>query len=150
MRKNISRLFTAAFLVLFAVSGAAAQEIHLTRKDFNEKLTFQALDKCLHKTDVPGFVECSLYTVAQCKSRFPELNYTRLLEAVNKVARDDNDPAIRYKAYLVSMYLTHSSDIQLNFISDPVSHDYLFKEIANQLDQRYLAFSGSENVAEKR
>ena len=150
MKNNLSRLLTAAFLVLFAVSGAAAQESHPMKENFNKQLTFKALGQCLRRTDVPGFVECALYTVAQCKNRFPEWNYTRLLGEVNKVAREDDNPSIRYKAYLVSMYLTHSSDIQVNFVSDPSSHDYLFKEIANQLERRYLAFDGSENAGEKR
>ncbi len=150
MKYHLSRLLTAVLLVFLTVAGASAQQKELTRKTFNEKLTFVALRHCLANNDVPGIVEGSLYTVAQCKNRFPELDYSRLIDAVNRVVREDNDPALRYKAYLVSMYLTHSSDIQLNFVSNPSSHDYLYKEIANQLEQRYLAFDGSENAGGKR
>lgn len=150
MKTYLARLATALFVVAAIASGAIAQEVHLTKKTFNHKLAFEAFEKCLQRSDVPGFVESSLYTIAECKSRFPELNYSRLIEDVNRVAQRNASPALRYKAYLVSMYLTHGSEITVTPIRDADSYDYLFKQIANQLEQKYLALGNSENAVENR
>ena len=150
MKLTLRRLTAIMFVVLFAASGAIAQENKIERNTFNQKRTFEALEMSLRRSDVPGFVESALYTVAECKSRFPNLDYSHLLSVVEKVARKDGIPSIRYKAYLVSMYLSHGSHIRVKAISNANNHEYLFKQIADQLEQKFLAFRGDANVAENR
>lgn len=150
MKINLRHLTAVMFVILVTVSGAIAQESKMERYAFNRKRTFEALELCLNRSDVPGFVESALYTVAECKSRYPDLDYSHLLRIVDKVAREDGSPSIRYKAYLVSMYLSKGSDIQVKAIRDADNHEYLFKQIADQLEQRFLAFRGDVNVEENK
>lgn len=150
MKQYLIRPMTAAFVILIAASGAMAQAKKSDTYKFNQKRTFEALDMCLHKSDVPGFVESALYTVAECKNRYPALNYSQLLGSVRNVEENNSNPSIRYKAYLVSMYLTHGANMEVTTIKDANNHEYLFKQIAEQLEQKYLAFNSDNNVAENR
>ena len=150
MKTHLMRSLAAAVVFLVAASGAFAQTNGAKEYKFNEKRTFEALQTCLQNNDVPGFVESALYTVAECKNRYPDLNYSPLINVVERVAKDNNNAAIRYKAYLVDMYLTHGSEIRVTTVSDAQSHEYLFKQIAEQLEQKYLAFDGGNSVAENR
>lgn len=150
MKKYFIRPLTVAFIVMIAASGAMAQGNKPEKYKFNEKRTFEALEMCLHKNDIPGFVESALYTVAECRNRYPNLDYSGILKSVNEVEQDNSSPSMRYKAYLVGMYLTHGSDMRITTVSDPTNHEYLFKQIAEQLEQKYLAFDGDSNVAGNR
>lgn len=142
MKTYLKQSGVATFVFLLAVSGAVAQTAKPALYKFNEKRTFEALRLSLENSNVPGFVESALYTVAECKNRYPGLDYSGLLKVVNKVAQRNSNPAIRYKAYLVSMYLTHAPTIQVTPKTDADSHEYLFKQIADQLEQRFLAYDG--------
>lgn len=150
MKTYLMRMMTAAFVVMIAASGAMAQGNKPEKYKFNQKRTFEALELCLHQKNVPGFVESALYTVAECKDRYPDLDYSGILKSIDNVERKNPSPSIRYKAYLVSMYLTHGTNMQVTTISDPTNHEYLFKQIADQLEQKYLAFASDNNVAENR
>jgi hypothetical protein len=142
MKTYLRQLGVATFVFLLAVTGAVAQTTKPTAYKFNEKRTFEALKISLESSNVPGFVESALYTVAECKNRYPNFDYSGILKVVDRVAQRNNNPAIRYKAYLVSMYLTHAPTIQVTPITNADSHEYLFKQIADQLEQRFLAYDG--------
>jgi len=146
MKKHLKRLATAAFAVLVIGSSAFAQDTKLNEKTFNHKLAFAQFELCLQRSDVPGFVESTLYTIVQCKDRFPNLDYSAIQDAVNKVARDNDNSTIAYKAYLVSMYLSHTSQINVTPSAYENVHDQLFKQIADQLEAKFLAFDGTENA----
>ncbi|MCL5020556.1 MAG: hypothetical protein M1339_02600 [Bacteroidetes bacterium] len=81
------------------------------------------LEKDLQESNVPGIAESSLYAIIEVKNLYPELDYSPLLEAVKTLEKKSNDPALTYKAYLVGMYLTHSSEIQVNPKVGAVQHD---------------------------
>jgi len=84
-------------------------------------------------------VESSIYVVVLYKNRFPELNYSQLEDALQRVAGESHDSSISYKAQLAYMYLSHGSVIELTPMQNPNSHDYLFKQISEQLEQKFLA-----------
>lgn len=150
MKKYLRRSLATAFVLLLAASGAIAQTNTNEGYKFNQKRTFVALETCLQNSKVPGFVESALYTVAECKNRYPDLNYSPIIDIVQKIAKDNSDASLRYKAYLVSMYLTHGSDIQLTPVMNAMNHQYLFMQIARQLEQKYLAYDGSSLAAGNR
>jgi len=149
MKAHLRRGIVMTFVVLLAVSGAVAQGSKHEELYFNQKRTFEAFEMNLGRDDVPGFVESSLYAIAECKEEFPNLDYSGLLDAVNRVARDNGDSSIRYKAYLVSVYLTHASDIIVSPVRNADDHNYLFKQIADQLEQKFLAYRTTDGVVEK-
>jgi hypothetical protein len=90
------------------------------------------------KSNVPGIVESTIYNIVVYKKYFPEKNYDRILSVLNTVARENENPAIRYKAYLAEMYLNASSKIEVKPVTPASEHEYIFIQIADQLEKRLL------------
>jgi hypothetical protein len=150
MKTYLKSLLTATFVILAAAATANAQESNTNMKAFDQNLAFEQFENSLQRSDYPGIVESTLYTVVQCKDRFPEFDYSQLRDAVNEVTKKDGDMSLAYKAYLVSMYLSHSSDIQVTPFEYSNDHDQLFKQIADQLEAKFLAFNSDRKIAEKK
>ncbi len=150
MRTYIRRFAAIPLIIVAAAVSTMAQESRPVVTPFNQKQVFKALETCLQTNNVPGFVESALYTVVECKDRYPDLDYSRLLNTVNEVAQENDNSSIRYKAYLAGMYLSHASDIQVTPISNSDNHEYLFKQIADQLEAKFLALDGSHSIADKK
>ena len=132
--------FTMALSIIFAAaSGAVAQEDHHATKVMVQSHGIDMLGRNLEGSNVPGIVEGSLYDAIECKNLYPDLDYSKLLQATDRLANESNDPALAYKAHLVGMYLSHSSEIQVTPISGAEYHEYLFKQIADQLESKFLA-----------
>ncbi len=143
--KGYMRYFMAAMAVLFLTAYAAsAQEVRQVNKCSVQKGGLSMLEQDLQKVGVPGIAESSLYAIIEVKALYPDLDYSRVLGAVRKLEKESGDPALKYKAYLVSMYLDHSSEIQVEPKEGAIRHDYLFKQIADQLETRFLAYSDEE------
>jgi hypothetical protein len=128
---------TLAAVLIFAFTGSA-QTNGTESRSLNHERTFKVFETSL-QSDIPGIVESTIYTVVLYKNRFPDLDYSRLGNELDEVARDNKDVAISYKARLASMYLTYSSNIQITPVSPAVDHEYLFRQIAEQLEQKLLA-----------
>ncbi len=141
MKTYLMRLAVATFAIIAIASTAIAQEKPVDKKTFVQDVSFKMYNLDLKNKDVPGFVESALYALVQCKDRYPDLDYSQLLNTVDKVAQESGDPAIAYKAHLVSMYFTHSSEIQVTPFQYEDNHDQLFKQIADQLEEKFLAFN---------
>jgi hypothetical protein len=90
------------------------------------------------KSDIPGIVESTIYNVVVYKSIFPEKNFDDVVNVLNTVARENEDPAIRYKAYLAEMYLNSSANLSLKPESPAQDHEYIFIQIADQLEKNLL------------
>ena len=110
----------------------------LKAETYNHQRNFKEFDYSL-QSEIPGIVESTIYTVIEYKNSFPELNYARLGNELDEVARENKDVAISYKARLASMYLTYSSNIQITPVSPALDHEYLFRQIAEQLEKKLLA-----------
>ena len=132
MKTHLRRLAAATFFIF-----AVAQQNLPVDKAFVKQHALEMYEMNLQRSDIPGIIEATLYDVVECKNRFPDLDYSRLLNAVNKVSQESDDISIGYKAHLASMYLTHSLEIQIAPVQDPDDHEYLFKQIADQLEKKY-------------
>ncbi len=138
MKTGIRAATTTLAAVLIFAFTASAQTDGAESKTLNHERTFKVFESSL-QSDIPGIVESTIYTVVLYKNRFPDLDYSRLGNELDEVARDNKDVAISYKARLASMYLTYSSNIQITPVSPAVDHEYLFRQIAEQLEQKLLA-----------
>jgi hypothetical protein len=111
--------------------------------NYNEK-TRPDIEKAMQifpaslKSDIPGIVESTIYNVVVYKKYFPGKNYENILNALNSVARENEDPAIRYKAYLAEMYLNSTAKLDVKPESPAEDHEYIFIQIANQLEKNLL------------
>ena len=108
---------TLAAILIFAFS-AASQTNELEGRKFNHQRNFKVFESSL-QSDIPGIVESTIYTVVEYKNRFPDLNYSRLGNELDEVARDNKDVAISYKARLASMYLTYRTTPEMVYWARP-------------------------------
>ena len=128
---------TLAAVLIFAFT-ATSQTSAPEGRTFNHQRNFKEFDYSL-QSEIPGIVESTIYTVVLYKNIFPDLDYSHLQNGLDQVARDNKDVAISYKARLASMYLTYSSNIQISPVSPALDHEYLFRQIAEQLEKKLLA-----------
>jgi hypothetical protein len=139
MNTSLKRL-TGAALVVFAIAfNANAQENRTANEAFVKKYSLEMFEKSLQVKDYPGVVEGTLYNIIECKNLFPGLDYSNLVEPVNTLAKEHSDVVIGYKASLVGLYLAHSEDFRITPIRGAADHEYLFKQIADQLEQKLVA-----------
>lgn len=90
------------------------------------------------KSNVPGIVESTIYNIVVYKKYFPEKDYNKILSVLNTVARENENPAIRYKAYLAEMYINAGSKIEVKPVTPASEHEYIFIQIADQLEKNLL------------
>lgn len=90
---------------------------------------------------VPGVVESTIYNIVLVKNYFPDEDYSKIIKALNKVAQSDDNPSIRFKAHLALIYLTYGSNIELKPIHDTYDHEYIFKQLSEQLEKKLLVAS---------
>lgn len=139
--------FTAVTFILFVVAfNAIAQENQIVGKASVQKSGLTNLEKILQRSSVPEIVEGALYSTIECKNLYPDLDYSQLLNMIDDVAKKNQDATISYKAYLTSMYLLHSSEIHVKPIPGAEDHSYLFKQIADQLENKLLASRSDDNA----
>ena len=140
MKTQLKSIAVVMSIMFATVVCAVAQEYHPVSKALVRGSGLYMLEKNLHRSDAPGIVEGALYDAVEAKNAYPDLDYSKLSKAIDRLGKESSDPAISYKAYLVSMYLSHSSEIQVTPISGAEYHEYLFKQIADQLEAKFLAF----------
>jgi hypothetical protein len=139
MNTNLKRLAGTA-LVAFAIAfNANAQESRPVKEAFVKKYSLEMFVISLQAKEYPGVVEGTLYNIIECKNLFPELDYSDLVEPLNNLAKEHGDLVIGYKASLAGLYLAHSSDFHITPIRGAENHEYLFKQIADQLEQKLVA-----------
>lgn len=89
-------------------------------------------------SDIPGIVESSIYNAILIKKYYPGANYSSIISKLNRIAEDNADPSIRFKAHLASIYLTFTDGISIKPKHDTFDHEYLFRQIADQLESKLL------------
>ncbi len=87
---------------------------------------------------IPGIVEGSIYNVVLLKKYYPNADYSNVIDELNKIAESYPVTSIRYKAHLASMYLTMGNGIEVSPKKDTYEHEYIFKQIADQLESKLL------------
>jgi hypothetical protein len=91
------------------------------------------------RSDIPGVIESTIYNLVQCKSVFPDREYSRHFRWLEEVSARNSDAGIAYKATLATMYLRYGSPITDLSVFDPVDHEKAFKAVAAQLAAKLLA-----------
>lgn len=125
-------------LILLAFSiRIDAQPNFSVKKKANLEKAIQVFPASL-KSDIPGIVESTIYNIVVYKNYFPEKNYDKIANILSSVAHENYDPAIRYKAYLAEMYLNSSANVSLKPESPAQDHEYIFIQIADQLEKNLL------------
>lgn len=122
--------FTFTASAQLAPSTARQQEIRQERVLENFRVSL--------KSDYLGVVEGTIYNIVVYKKNYPQLDYSELVKALNRSSLEDENVAVRFKAHLASLYLTHDAAIEIVPVTNPADHEYLFKQIAQQLETKFL------------
>jgi hypothetical protein len=137
------RTLTAAVTIAAACAftiNASAQ----TTKTLDEKKQLVRQERVVEsfktslKSDYPGVVEGTIYNIVIYKKYYPQLDYTDLVAALNQYSLDNDDIALRYKAHLASLYLSNTTTIEIEPVAHPADHEYIFRQIAQQLETKFL------------
>ena len=140
MKKVVLSLVLVVFAVLtFTATNFGEQKTSALRRKMIEN-AMQVFPSSLNLA-VPGVVESTIYNIVLVKNYYPNENYSKIIKALNKVAQSDDDPSIRFKAHLALIYLTDGSNIELKPIHDTYDHEYIFKQISEQLEKKLLVAS---------
>jgi hypothetical protein len=134
-------------LVAFAIAFTAnAQESRPANDATIKKTTLEMFGLNLQTKEYPGVIEGTLYNIIECKSLFPEIDYSDFVEPLNTLAKEHGDLVIGYKASLAGLYLAHSSDFHITLMREAANHEYLFKQIADQLEQKMVTLESEPTI----
>ena len=149
--KKLSLFSVFIFTVLFSCSIIAQQSgllrdnstIHShVKKAVNYKQraerAFNVIPASLD-SKIPGIVEGSIFTAIEVKKYYPSGDYTKMIDKLNRIAEENPDPSIRAKAHLASIYLRSSDIIDVMPNLNTYDHDYIYKQITEQLENKVFA-----------
>jgi hypothetical protein len=137
MKKIISTLTVLLFSIIVLSTNSFAQPTadHLNPKVL--KLGLRVIPVNLD-SQIPGIIESSIYDVVLLKYYFPNQDFSNIVDKLNDIAKGNSNPSIRYKAQLASTYLNDTNTIQIIPNTQTYEHDYLFRQIAEQLTNKLL------------
>jgi hypothetical protein len=138
MKRGMRAATTTLAAILILAFTATSQTSEVEGRQYNHQRNFKVFENSL-QSEIPGIVESTIYTVVLYKNRFPDLDYSGLERGLDRVARENSDVSISYKARLASTYLNYSTNINITPVSPAFDHEYLFRQIAEQLEQKLLA-----------
>jgi hypothetical protein len=144
MKNKISKIALSAALILIVFSGAVTRLEAGDKRSVTQELTMKNFENSLEYHECPGIVESTVCNIVVYKSINPDLNYSNLNSELKRIAEDNKDAAIRYKAQLASLYLDYSSIIELSLEPSSWNHEYVFKQISEQLDKKFLVSQTTE------
>jgi|WetSurMetagenome_2_1015567.scaffolds.fasta_scaffold537717_2 hypothetical protein len=130
----IGKMITA--IVLFAFTSTAFAQKPALQKTFKDKAVKNLI--CGMENEVPSIVESSLFVTLELKDRFPEENYTKLLDKFNELATNGATLPIRYKAQLTSLYFNYH-DLFKNVNVSKEDPDQFYRMITEKIETNTLA-----------
>jgi len=129
---------TMALAAAFSAGASVhAQPEEARYESYNFDRLMKSFDVSL-RSDIPGIVEGTIYNLVEYKSYFPNRQYGRLIESLDRVARTSADSTIAYKARLAGMYLAYGSTLGDGTVFTPYDHEGAFKMVSQQLERKFL------------
>lgn len=114
------------------VQGSKAKNYEqIAKRDFD--LIPASLD-----SKIPGIVESTIYNLITEKRYYPSADYSEMIDKLNRIAEENSDPSLRAKAHLAIIYLSTSSLINVEPDFNSYDHNYIYKQITEQLENNVL------------
>ena len=131
------------FAIVVLLFGAATLQVPAQEIRINfEPVKFQKiLDKAFVpalESNIPGIVEGSIYNIIVCKKYCSTLDFTETTEKLRWLITENKSSSISYKAHLALMYIVDADNINITPKSLPETHDYLFRQLAKELETKML------------
>lgn len=120
-------------IVIFGTSTTMGQR----PANFADVVTENIVKSLNHK--VEGVVEATIYNSLFLSKYYPDAKIERVLDELNRVASESQNPVLRYKAQLAVLYITNYGNDELNLENYKGDHSRLFREISEMLENNLLA-----------
>jgi hypothetical protein len=134
-------LYSLILVVLYSVvvfsTSSNAQAGKVVKEESLAKRAFSIIPSSLN-SNIPGIVESTIYNTVVVKKYYPMGNYDNIIDKLNDIAEGSKDPSIRFKAHLASIYLSFSDIINVEPQHHTFDHEYIFRQIADQLESKLL------------
>jgi len=137
--KTIKFMAVAALLIFGVASSAMAHPDSAEKTGLSQDLVLTNFEHSLRMEEFPGIVESTIYNVVVFKSRFPQLDYAKVATMLQRVAKENRDASLTYKAELACLYLNLNGGFDLNTESGSSDHSQIFKQLSDHLAQKFLA-----------
>ena len=134
--KNIKIKLTALLIFAAVTLNTTAQEYKVTENFLHraEENFINTMD-----SDINSLVESAIFNMIIFKSKYPEWNYKDIQNKLNKLAVDGNSLQIRYKAQLVSMFISNPEMFQNIEVIDKDNPAKYFRLISDKLQNEIVA-----------
>ena len=127
----------ALALALSVVANVSAQPLEEGVPTYDHAKVM-AIYKTYLKSELPSLVQSTIWDLVECKSYFPDRDYSQVVDALDRLAREDRDSSISYKAHLASMYLTYGSRLENGAAFNLEVPETAFKMVSEQLEKKFL------------
>ncbi len=115
--------------VIFAQGPTSEQFINKAKKNY-----LLSMD-----SEYNSVIESAIFVSMEMKDRYPEFDYSKLVNRFNELAIEGNSPTLRYKAQLASLYFNFYSMFSDIKIADKENPELFFKKISERLEQLPVA-----------
>jgi len=130
-------VLTVAALAITINASAQTPAVSAQQQKARQEKVIQNFRTSL-KSDYTGIVEGTIYNIVVYKKYYPELDYSSVLTMLHQSSQENEDASLRFKAHLAAMYLSTDSGIEITPVSRPSDHEYIFRQIAEQLEKKLL------------
>ena len=79
-------------------------------------------------------MESVIFNVIMMKNNYPDFNYDKIINALDKLAKDHESVTVQHKAYIASVYLRHSELFKLPATINKQNPNACFKAMALDLE----------------
>jgi hypothetical protein len=135
--KNMTVKTSILLIIMMAVTfNLTAAEKLLNEKSLNraEQNFLVTMD-----SDLNSLVESAIFNMIMFKDKYPEWNFKNINQKLNDLVIEGNSLSIRYKAQLVSMFLSNPELFERIEITEKDNPAKYFRILSEQLTNRIVA-----------
>jgi uncharacterized coiled-coil protein SlyX len=128
------KIYTLLFgLLIFTTSSTLGQR----PANFSKIVTENIVSSLNH--EVEGVVEATIYNSVFLAKYYPDAELGKVIDELNDIVVNSNNPVLKYKAQLAVLYLTNYNSNELNLENYKSDQAKLFRDIAEMLENNLLA-----------
>ena len=126
------------YIYLFGVLVLGTSTLWAQRPANFSKMVTENIVRSLNH-DVEGVVEATIYNTLFLTKYYPDAKIERVLDELNNIAANSENPVLKYKAQLAVLYLSNYKSDDINLENYKGDQTKLFREISEMLENNLLA-----------
>lgn len=133
MKKLLITVFAALFFLTNVSFGQPGKENEKYIKLYIEQAKMNL------ESEYQSIVESSIYTVIAFTKKYPNENYSEIVEKLNKLAFESDNTVVSSKAYAASLMIKNQADFNIDIIKYKKNPDAFFKILFDSLKTKLVA-----------